>query len=56
MTGFGISLFIFIAYRGIENLFQVVGNLGQLTPVMAAWSPDLIFALFGLYFLARMRT
>ncbi len=30
MTGFGISLFIFIAYRGIDNVFAQVGNLGPI--------------------------
>ncbi len=56
MRGVGVSLFILIAYRGVGNVFAQVGDLGQLSPAVAAWSPDVIFALFGLYFLARMRT
>jgi lipopolysaccharide export LptBFGC system permease protein LptF len=30
--------------------------MNQLPAVMAAWSPDVIFSLAGLYFMARMKT
>src|SRR5271170_1103668 len=56
MAGVGVSLGIAIAYWSIGQLFEQVGNLNQLPPRMAAWGPDVIFSLFGLYFLARMRT
>ena len=56
MAGVGLSFAIAIAYWSIDKLFEQVGNLSQLPPRVAAWSPDVIFALAGLYFLARMRT
>ena len=56
MTGVGISIAIFILYWSTDQVSEQVGNLGQLSAVMAAWSPDLFFSLAGLYFLARMRT
>jgi LPS export ABC transporter permease LptF/LPS export ABC transporter permease LptG len=56
MAGVGLSLGIAIAYWSIGQLFEQVGNLNQLPPGVAAWSPDVIFSLAGLYFLARMRT
>jgi LPS export ABC transporter permease LptG/LPS export ABC transporter permease LptF len=56
MAGVGISLVIAILYWSVGQLFEQVGNLNQLPPPMAAWGPDVIFSLFGLYFLARMRT
>lgn len=56
MTGVGISFGIAIAYWTIGTLFEQIGDLNQLPAVMAAWSPDIIFALFGLYFMARMKT
>ncbi len=56
MTGVGISIAIAIAYGSVGQLFEQVGNLSQLPAQIAAWSPDLIFSLAGLYFLARMRT
>jgi lipopolysaccharide export LptBFGC system permease protein LptF len=56
MSGFGISVIFFIAYFGVDYLFEQVGDLNQLSPAVAAWSPDVLFALVGLYFIARMRT
>jgi LPS export ABC transporter permease LptG len=56
MTGVGISFGIAIAYWVLGTLFEQIGDLNQLPAVMAAWSPDLIFSLAGLYFMARMRT
>jgi LPS export ABC transporter permease LptG len=56
MTGVGISFGIAIAYWTIGTLFDQIGDLNQLPAIMAAWSPDIVFALFGLYFMARMKT
>jgi LPS export ABC transporter permease LptG/LPS export ABC transporter permease LptF len=56
MAGVGVSLALAIAYWSVDKLFEQVGALGQLPPEMAAWSPDVIFSLAGLYFLVRMRT
>ena len=56
MAGVGMSFAIFIAYWSVLQVFEQIGNLGQLPPRVAAWSPDVIFGLAGLYFLARMRT
>jgi lipopolysaccharide export LptBFGC system permease protein LptF len=56
MAGVGISFAIFIVYYSMDRVFEQAGNLNQLTPAVAAWSPDVIFTLVGLYFMARMRT
>jgi lipopolysaccharide export LptBFGC system permease protein LptF len=56
MTGIGVSLIIAIAYRVAEPLFARVGGAGLLDPAVAAWAPDLMFALLGMYFLLRMRS
>ncbi len=56
MAGFGISVIIFVAYFCLDYLFEQVGISKQLSPQVAAWSPDAIFSLVGLYFVARMRT
>ncbi len=56
MTGIGVSLGIGIAYLTVNKLFEQVGNLNQLPAQVAAWSPDVVFSLAGLYLLARMRT
>jgi lipopolysaccharide export LptBFGC system permease protein LptF len=56
MTGIGISLVIAVFYLGMQQLFEKVGDVGLLPPAMAAWSPDVLFALVGGYFLLRMRS
>jgi len=56
MAGVGVSLGIAIVYWSVGQVFEQFGNLSQLPVQIAAWSPDAIFSLAGLYFLARMRT
>ena len=56
MTGIGVSLGIAIAYWGVGQLFEQLGNVNQLPPAVAAWAPDGLFALAGLYFMTRMRS
>jgi LPS export ABC transporter permease LptG/LPS export ABC transporter permease LptF len=56
MAGVGVSFGIAIAYFSLNALFEQIGNLNQLPPQIAAWSPDALFSLAGLYFFTRMRT
>lgn len=56
MTGVGVSLGIAIAYFVVNSLFEQLGNVGQLPPEIAAWSPDAMFTLVGGYLLTRLRT
>jgi LPS export ABC transporter permease LptG/LPS export ABC transporter permease LptF len=56
MAGVGVSFGIFIAYSTVQQLFEQVGNLGQLPADIAAWSPDAVVSLAGLYFLMRIRS
>lgn len=56
MTGVGISFAIAIAYWSVGTVFEQIGDLNQLPPAMAAWSPDVLFLLAGSYLMARMRT
>lgn len=56
MTGVGVSFGIAIAYFAVNYLFEQLGNVGQLPPEIAAWSPNAVFALAGLYLMTRMRT
>ncbi|HYP13397.1 MAG TPA: LptF/LptG family permease, partial [Bryobacteraceae bacterium] len=55
-AGIGVSFAIAISYWAVSQLFEQVGNVNQLPAVLAAWSPDAVFSLAGLYFLARLRT
>jgi len=56
MAGVGVSFGIAVAYWGLSQLFEQVGNLNQLPAVMAAWSPNAVFCLIGTYLFARMRS
>ena len=56
MAGVGLSIGIAVGYIGIGQLFEKLGDAGQLQPVMAAWGPDVVFALAGAYLLLRMRS
>jgi lipopolysaccharide export LptBFGC system permease protein LptF len=56
MTGIGVSIAIAMSYWGIGTLFEKIGDVNQLPPSVAAWSPDVVFALTGMYLLLRMRS
>jgi len=56
MAGIGVSIGIAMAYWGIGKLFEQIGNANQLPPTVAAWAPDALFALAGVYLLLRMRS
>jgi LPS export ABC transporter permease LptG/LPS export ABC transporter permease LptF len=56
MAGIGVSCSIAFAYWAVSKLFEQVGNVNQLPATLAAWAPDAVFSLTGLYFLARMKT
>jgi len=56
LTGIALSIAIAIIYWSTSSLFEAMGNLNQLPPVLAAWSPDVLFGLGGVYLLLRVRT
>jgi LPS export ABC transporter permease LptG len=56
MAGVGVSFAIAIAYWAIGRLFEQLGDVNLLPAAIAAWSPDVLFAMFGMYFFTRMRT
>ena len=56
MTGIGVSIGIALAYQAVGQVFEKIGNAGLLQPEVAAWSPNLLFGLAGLYLLLRMRS
>jgi lipopolysaccharide export LptBFGC system permease protein LptF len=56
MAGIGVSIAIAMAYWGVGRLFEEIGNVNLLPPAVAAWAPDALFSLTGLYLLLRMRS
>ena len=56
MTGVGVSLSVAAVYFILNYLFEQLGGAGQLPPTLAAWAPDGIFALAGVWLMAQMKT
>jgi lipopolysaccharide export system permease protein len=54
--GVGISLAVTIAYLMLFKVAGAAGATGTMPPTVAAWLPNGLFALAGVYFLARVRT
>lgn len=54
--GLALAVGIGVVYWATAALFEAMGSVGQLPPLLAAWAPDAIFGFLGLYFLLRMPT
>jgi len=54
--GIGISIIIGISYWAAFELFDKLGGISQLSPMIAAWFPNLIFGFSGFWLLLRIRT
>jgi LPS export ABC transporter permease LptG/LPS export ABC transporter permease LptF len=56
VTGIAVAVGIALIYTVVSRLFEAMGDIGQLPPALAAWSPDLIFALVGAYLVLKIPT
>ena len=56
LAGVAVSIGIAMLYWTVAGLFEKLGNINELPPAMAAWSPDLLFGLAGVYMLLKVRT
>ncbi|HVA02092.1 MAG TPA: LptF/LptG family permease, partial [Terriglobia bacterium] len=56
LAGIAMSIGIAVIYWSVSSLFQAMGNLSQLPPAVAAWSPDVLFGLGGIYLLTHVKT
>jgi len=56
LTGVATAIGIAAVYWIVSGLFEAIGNVNQLPAILAAWSPDIIFALLGGYFLLKVPT
>jgi LPS export ABC transporter permease LptF/LPS export ABC transporter permease LptG len=53
LSGVALALLIAIVYQLTAGLFEAMGNVSQLPPLVAAWMPDLIFGLAGGYMILK---
>ena len=50
------SLVLAISFYALSELFEKLGQANQMSPVLAAWAPGLIFGLSGIYLFLRVRS
>jgi LPS export ABC transporter permease LptG/LPS export ABC transporter permease LptF len=56
LAGIGVGLVLGILALIAAAFLTKLGDVGALPPALAAWSPNVLFGLAGVYFLLRMRT
>jgi len=56
LVGIGLSIAIAMIYWGGIGIFKSIGYLNYLSAFLAAWGPNLIFGLIGLYLLFTLKT
>jgi LPS export ABC transporter permease LptG/LPS export ABC transporter permease LptF len=56
MAGIGIGIAIALAYWTTILFFAAMGSGGLLTPMLAAWAPNLLFGAGAAYLLLTVRT
>jgi LPS export ABC transporter permease LptG/LPS export ABC transporter permease LptF len=56
LIGVATAIGVALVYWTLGQVFSSMGNVSTLPPILAAWSPDLLFGLAGGYLLLRTPT
>lgn len=56
LFGVGLSLILGLTYWMSLSFFEQLGRYDYVSPALAAWSPNGLYAAFGAYFFLRTRT
>jgi lipopolysaccharide export system permease protein len=56
LYGIGIAIVVGLTYYVTTRVFAFMGDSAILPPLMAAWAPNLLFAIAALYALFTVRT
>jgi len=56
VAGIAVAVGVAVFYTVMSRLFEAMGEVNQLPPALAAWSPDLIFMLVGGYLILKVPT
>jgi lipopolysaccharide export LptBFGC system permease protein LptF len=56
LYGIGIGIILAIVYWTAQSMFGAMGAAGLLSPTLAAWAPNILFAAAASYFLLTVRT
>jgi LPS export ABC transporter permease LptF/LPS export ABC transporter permease LptG len=56
LAGIATAIAVAISYWVVDGIFSSLGDINTLPPLLAAWTPDLLFAIAGSYLLLRTPT
>ena len=56
LAGIATAIAVAISYWVVAGIFSSLGDINTLPPLLAAWTPDLLFAIIGSYLLLRTPT
>jgi lipopolysaccharide export system permease protein len=56
LAGIGVGLVLGMVFLISTSLFTKLGDVGALPPLLAAWSPHVLFATGASFLLVRLRT
>jgi LPS export ABC transporter permease LptG/LPS export ABC transporter permease LptF len=56
LAGVATAIAVAISYFVVAGIFNSMGDIDTLPPLLAAWSPDILFAIAGAYLLLRTPT
>ena len=56
LYGIAVGVFMGIVYWGAFGVFSILGTNGLLSPMLAAWGPNILFGAGGFILLLGVRT
>jgi len=56
LYGVGLGIALALTYWLLTSVFAAIGTAGLLTPLLAAWAPNLIFGAGAVYLILTVRT
>ena len=56
MSGVGIGIVLALSYWVVISIFAAIGSAGMVTPLLAAWAPNVLFGGSAVYLLLAART
>ena len=56
LYGLGVSVILAVLYYAVVALFQALGSAEYIPAMAAAWAPNALFAVAGVFFMLHVRT
>ena len=56
LSGMGVGILLALSYWVVVSIFAAIGSAGILTPLLAAWAPNVLFGGSAVYLLLAART